>query len=75
MPDFLLIKIIQNIDKQIGFLDVNLANLKEVCLPLINLRNNLLKEFVCKNTKIDWTIKDCKALQVLKRINFVPSWT
>jgi hypothetical protein len=74
MPDFLLIKIIQNIDKQIGLLDIEMANLKEVSLPLINLRNTLLKEFVCKNTKTDWSIKEHRALSVLKKINYVPSW-
>jgi|688.fasta_scaffold1941586_1 hypothetical protein len=74
MPDFLLIKIIQNIDKQIGLLDVETVNLKEVSQPLINLRNNLLREFVCKNTKTDWSIKEHNALLILKKINYVPSW-
>ncbi len=74
MPDFLLIKIIDNIDKQIGLLDVDNKNLEEVSKPLFELRNNLLREFVCKNTKLDWIIKDERANLVLKKLNLFPSW-
>jgi hypothetical protein len=74
MPDFLLIKIIDNIDKQIGLLDIDNKNLEEVSKPLFELRNNLLREFVCKNTKLDWIIKDESANLVLKKLNLFPSW-
>lgn len=74
MPDFLLIKIIDNIDKQIGLLDINNINLEELSKPLFELRNNLLREFVCKNTKLDWVIKDANALLILKKLNLQPCW-
>ena len=74
MPDFLLIKVIYNIDKQIGFLSELDPNLEEISKPLFELRNNLLREFVCKNSKTDWTIKDSKALLVLKKLNLQPVW-
>jgi hypothetical protein len=74
MPDFLLIKVIYNIDKQIGFLSVQDPNLEEISKPLFELRNNLLREFVCKSSKTDWTIKDPKALLVLKKLNLQPVW-
>lgn len=74
MPDFLLIKIIDNIDKQIGLLDINNVNLEELSKPLFELRNNLLREFVCKNTKLDWVIKDTNALLILKKLNLQPCW-
>jgi hypothetical protein len=74
MPDFLLIKIIDNIDKQIGLLDIDNTNLEEVSKPLFELRNNLLREFVCKNTKLDWIIKDERANLVLKKLNLFPRW-
>lgn len=74
MPDFLLIKIIDNIDKQIGLLDINSSNLEEISKPLFELRNNLLREFVCKNTKLDWIIKEPNTLLILKKLNLQPCW-
>jgi hypothetical protein len=74
MPDFLLIKIIRNLDKQLGLLSVNTVNLEDIATPLLNLRNTLLKEFVSDSTKEDWTIKDCKAICVLEKIKWKEFW-
>jgi hypothetical protein len=72
MPDFLLIKVINSIDQQIGLLDITNPSLKEIVEPLITLRNSVLEQFVTKSSKKNWLIQDSQALKVLESMNWVP---
>lgn len=72
MPDFLLIKVIDSIDYQIGLLDINNPLLKEIVEPLISLRNSTLEQFITKSSKKNWLIQNPKALKVLETINWSP---